>query len=83
MGSDFTAGGSELSNVCDLNTGAGPLVQINSCAGGSPQELDPPTGRWCWGGGGPLQGIVRCTVYYTDCRQENAGCFEGGKQPSF
>lgn len=61
----------------------GPLVQVDSCAGGSPQELEPSTDRWCWGGRGPLQGVVRCTIYYTDCRQEDAGCSEGGKQPSF
>lgn len=60
-----------LTSGIDMNLGAGlwhrlALVLV---------EAQAALGRR-----GPLLGIVRC--YYTDCRQDDAGYFEGGKQPS-
>lgn len=43
----------------------GSLVPISSSAGGSPQELEAPINRWCWGGRGLLVGTVTCSVTQT------------------
>lgn len=83
MGSEDTAGGAALSNVCGVELGAGFSGAGELLCWWKPSGARTINCQVVLGGRGPLQGVVRCTIYYTDCRQENAGCSEGGKQPSF
>lgn len=59
-----------LTSVIDINLGAGLWHRLAHVL---------VEAQAVFGGRGPLLGTVRCS--YTDCRQDDAGYFEGGKRP--